>query len=108
MRLELKELFKKYNDEMFGGLLPEVPIELGDCDGCCGYLDPKDFPFIKIDPEYNESYKMLKGTLIHEMIHLWQLEYELNSVIDNDNEWHNGLFEQFADFAEIKYKLEVK
>jgi len=50
----------------------------------------------------------LKGTLIHEMIHLWQLEFDLHTTQSTDEEWHNGLFEQFADFAEIKYNLEVK
>lgn len=84
----LQRAFDHFNEELFGGALPQVIMTLHRHRGALGYFSPERFTLradaeqcvheIALNPDYfRESIPTTRSlsTLAHEMVHLWQAEF---------------------------------
>lgn len=103
MKLTVKYLnnqFYKYNNEFFGGILPDIDIVINRTKNCFGayhYVrsdkyNPEKPIKITISKYYDRSEHDVCTTLIHEMIH-----YYISFMGMKDNNKHGVLFHNMCD-----------
>jgi predicted SprT family Zn-dependent metalloprotease len=78
-RQTLKEWYKQYNAEYFGGRLPFCTLNVKSCKSYLGICYPKKRT-ISISTFYKRDERGYRETLIHEMIHLWNYLYDSNYI----------------------------
>lgn len=78
-RQTLKEWYKQYNAEYFGGRLPFCTLNVKSCKSYLGICYPKKRT-ISISTFYKRDERGYRETLIHEMIHLWNYLYDFNYI----------------------------
>ena len=95
-----------FNDEEFNGKLREVGLGFTKSRATHGYFE--HYPgtnrksYIRIARTCLEDEELLKGTILHEMIHQYQFE-----VLERKCN-HDAVFTSIARRLERKYKFEVR
>lgn len=105
----IKEKFEEYNRDMFGGQLPEVPIDIVNVKGYLGMCSYKkrcgdngndeyyDFK-LSINERLDVSEDELQDTLIHEMIHYY---IGFNQLEDSSS--HGPVFLSMMNIINTKF-----
>lgn len=97
----MERLFKKYNARYFNGSVKYVPIFVHEevIDGnFYGYYDGEEIHLIIED---------YKSTLLHEMFHVWQEDFDPTFDWDNEETYHGKTFKEFAKFVYLKDGIEI-
>lgn len=105
----IKKKFREYNQLMFGGTLPELPIELSDAKGfvgVCRYKKRKDddgnveyYDFrMNINTRIDLPEAEIEDTIIHEMIHYF---IGINRLEDSSS--HGPMFQHLMKSFNEKY-----
>ena len=109
----VKEKFREYNQLMFGGTLPELPIELSDAKGfvgVCRYKKRKDddgnveyYDFrLSINTRIDLPEAEIEDTIIHEMIHYF---IGVNRLEDSSS--HGPMFQHLMKSINEKYNRHI-
>lgn len=88
MSTRLTKIYKRFNRKYFDGLLPMVTLSYIECEEL-GFAEPwKHLIELSNDLTVEEE----KGTLLHEMLHIWQYFIEGKTELDTEAEWHDADF----------------
>lgn len=105
----IEQKFEEFNEQMFAGRLPKLPIELSDAKtfiGVCVYKKRKlpngkfekyDFK-LRINTRIDLSEQEIEDTIIHEMIHYY---IDVNQLEDSSS--HGHLFRQMMNAINDKF-----
>lgn len=105
----IKQKFEEFNQQMFAGKLPMLPIRLSDAKtflGVCTYKKRKKkngkiekYNFtLRINTRIDLSEKEVEDTIIHEMIHYYIGVNQLE-----DTSAHGQVFQQIMETINLKY-----
>lgn len=94
MSSRLKRIYKRYNRKYFDGLLPDSDISYGNMYHYWGFCCPWEF---SIEISNGLTRYQEKGTILHEMIHMFQYHVEEKDELDTTAEWHDIEFMALAE-----------
>ncbi len=100
----MKKLFKKYNKLYFNNCLLLVDIFIEQDDSTYGYFDSNEM-CIYLSPEYPRE--IIEATLLHEMVHLWQLDFDSTVNWVTGKNFHGKYFKQFENFIYLKDGIKI-
>ena len=104
---KLIKLYRKYNKAYFDNLLPnDVTISFNTyVDGADGECAPWDYDIV-ISAKLNQH--VIYGTLLHEMMHMWQYHVvETHTWDSSHSDWHDTEFYSFAHYLKQKTGYQV-
>ncbi len=114
----IKQKFDEYNQQMFGGKLPPLPIKLSNAKTflgkCCfttrrgwtGKVEYRDF-FLRINTRFKLSEEELEDVIIHEMIHYYILYFKIQDTAPHGKIFQqimNGINQKFGRHLSISHK----
>lgn len=103
----LKKQFNKYNKEYFGGILPDIKIEISRTKNALGqfrYITKTKTPLcIRISKYYDRDPREIDQTLVHEMIH-----YYICFMGMKDTSTHGLIFTGMANEINSKSDFNIK
>lgn len=98
-----KEIYQISNARFFDGSLPEVrfkEINKKKADFFGDYWPTKNL--VRINWGVINNHEDLLGTILHEMIHIWQVQ------IGDTNPWHGKTFKKKAKWIEKTTKFKIR
>lgn len=104
MALDLQKYYTKFNKELFGNKLPKIPVEFGPLKTAVGDTTitlPEGKPKkIVMTNLYDVPKNYILGSLLHEMIHVWEtFQFDPNHPLYED--WFHGQYYSFDEYVEL-------